>query len=147
MRKHKPSSPRLSSLHGCPLIHLGAIGEADWRSVGIERYSSSRRNLSPRRRGFCIAWLAISAPWLPVNKFTVLTIEDPNTIDSELIDTPRANSTLSKLSWTVEPLEASSTEILSVREEWTPGPSHVTSRSSMSTVPLMRQNRFLRLWM
>jgi len=25
---------------------------------------------------------------LPVNKFTVLTIEDPNTIDSELIDTP-----------------------------------------------------------
>jgi len=31
-------------------------------------------------------WLAISVPWLPVNKFTVLTIEDPNTIDSELID-------------------------------------------------------------
>jgi len=27
-------------------------------------------------------------PWLVVNKFTVLTIEDPNTIDSELIDTP-----------------------------------------------------------
>jgi len=25
---------------------------------------------------------------LPVNKFTVLTIEDPNTIDSELVDTP-----------------------------------------------------------
>jgi len=25
-------------------------------------------------------------PWSPVNKFTVLTIEDPNTIDSELID-------------------------------------------------------------
>jgi len=30
----------------------------------------------------------ISAPWSPVNKFTVLTIEDPNTIDSELVDTP-----------------------------------------------------------
>jgi len=28
---------------------------------------------------------------LPVNKFTVLTIEDPNTIDSELIDTPSPN--------------------------------------------------------
>jgi len=32
--------------------------------------------------------LAISAPRSPVNKFTVLTIEDPNTIDSELVDTP-----------------------------------------------------------
>jgi len=30
----------------------------------------------------------ISAPWLPVNKFTVLTIEDPNTINSELVDAP-----------------------------------------------------------
>jgi len=28
----------------------------------------------------------ISAPWSLVNKFTVLTIEDPNTIDSELVD-------------------------------------------------------------
>jgi len=26
--------------------------------------------------------------WSPVNKFTVLTIEDPNTIDSKLADTP-----------------------------------------------------------
>jgi len=42
---------------------------------------------SPRgRRGFCIARPVISAPRSPVNKFTVLTIEDPNTIDSELID-------------------------------------------------------------
>jgi len=32
-------------------------------------------------------WPAISAPRSPVNKFTVLTIEDPNTIDSELVDT------------------------------------------------------------
>jgi len=31
---------------------------------------------------------AISAPRLLVNKFTVLTIEDPNTIDSELVDAP-----------------------------------------------------------
>jgi len=31
-------------------------------------------------------------PWSPVNKFTVLTIEDPNTIDSELIDAPSPNS-------------------------------------------------------
>jgi len=30
--------------------------------------------------------LAISAPRSPVNKFIVLTIEDPNTIDSELVD-------------------------------------------------------------
>jgi len=29
---------------------------------------------------------AISVPRSPVNKFTVLTIEDPNTIDSELVD-------------------------------------------------------------
>jgi len=32
--------------------------------------------------------LAISAPRSPVNKFTVLTIKDPNTIDSKLVDTP-----------------------------------------------------------
>jgi len=32
--------------------------------------------------------LAISAPRSLVNKFTVLTIEDPNTIDSELVDAP-----------------------------------------------------------
>jgi len=31
---------------------------------------------------------AISVHWLPVNKFTVLTIEDSNTIDSELINVP-----------------------------------------------------------
>jgi len=30
-------------------------------------------------------------PWLPVNKFTVLTIEDPNTIDSELVDAQPLN--------------------------------------------------------
>jgi len=33
-------------------------------------------------------WLVISVLQSPVNKFTVLTIEDPNTIDSELVDTP-----------------------------------------------------------
>jgi len=33
-------------------------------------------------------WLAISVPQSPVNKFTVLTIEDSNTIDSELVDAP-----------------------------------------------------------
>jgi len=30
--------------------------------------------------------LAISVLWSPVNKFIVLTIENPNTIDSELVD-------------------------------------------------------------
>jgi len=43
------------------------------------------------RGGFCITQPAISVPWSPVNNFTVLTIEDPNTIDSELIDTPPPN--------------------------------------------------------
>jgi len=43
------------------------------------------------RRGFCIARPAISAPRSLVNKFTVLTIEDPNTIDSELTDAPPPN--------------------------------------------------------
>jgi len=44
--------------------------------------------LFPRgEREFCIAWPAICAPRSPVNKFTVLTIEDPNTIDSELVNT------------------------------------------------------------
>jgi len=64
------------------------MGGADGESVSIERCSPGRRNLPSRRRGFCIGWPAISAPRLPVNKFTVLTIEDPNTIDSELIDAP-----------------------------------------------------------
>ena len=37
----------------------------------------------------------ISAPWSLVNKFTVLTIEDPNTIDSELVDVPPPISLIS----------------------------------------------------
>jgi len=39
----------------------------------------------------------ISALRSPVNKFTVLTIEDPNTIDSELVDTPSSISLISAL--------------------------------------------------
>jgi len=45
----------------------------------------------------------ISVPWSPVNKFTVLTIEDPNTIDSELVDTlpllPLSPALLHKPKW------------------------------------------------
>ena len=88
IRRRKPSSLRLFPLHGCLSIHLGAMGGADGGSVGIERCSPSRRNLPSRRRGFWVGRPAISAPRSLVNKFTVLTIEDPNTIDSELIDTP-----------------------------------------------------------
>ena len=47
--------------------------------------------------------LAISVPWLPVNKFTVLTIENPNTINSELVDTspliPLVPALLRKPKW------------------------------------------------
>ena len=47
--------------------------------------------------------LAISAPQLPVNKFTVLIIEDSNTIDSELVDalplTPLIPTPLRKPKW------------------------------------------------
>jgi len=79
------------------------MGGADGGSAGIERYSPSRRNLPFERRGFYIEQLAISAPWLPVNKFTVLTIEDPNTIDSELIDalplTPLVLAPLHRPKW------------------------------------------------
>ena len=56
-----------------------------------------RRVLSPRGRGFCIAQPALSAPQSPVNKFTVLTIEDPNTIDSELVDALPSISLVSAL--------------------------------------------------
>ena len=42
--------------------------------------------MSPGGRQFCIARLVISVPRSLVNKFTILTIEDPNTIDSELVD-------------------------------------------------------------
>ena len=52
---------------------------------------------------FCVAWPAISAPRLLVNKFTVLTIEDSNTIDSELVDalplTPLIPAPLHKPKW------------------------------------------------
>jgi len=45
----------------------------------------------------------ISVPRLPVNKFTVLTIEDPNTINSELVDapppTPLISASLCKPKW------------------------------------------------
>ena len=87
MWRRKLPSPRLSPLHGRPSTHLGAAGRAVRGFAGIERRSSDRRVLPPRgRRGFCVAWPAISAPQSPVNKFTVLTVEDPNTIDSELTD-------------------------------------------------------------
>ena len=103
MRRCKPSSLRLSPPHGHLSIHFGAMGEADGGSVGIERYSPGRRNLPSRRRGFCIGWLVISVPQLPVNKFTVLTIEDPNTVDSELIDalplTPLVPAPLCRPKW------------------------------------------------
>jgi len=103
IQRCKLSSLRLSPLHGRPSIHLGATEGADGESVGIERCSSSRRNLLSGRRGFCIGWPAISALWLPVNKFTVLTIEDPNTIDSELIDalplTPLVPAPLYRPKW------------------------------------------------
>jgi len=46
---------------------------------------------------------AISAPWSPVNKFTVFTIEDSNTIDSKLVDalplTPLIPAPLRKPKW------------------------------------------------
>ena len=86
MQRCKPSSLRLSPPHKCLSIHLRATGGADGGSIGIERCSSSRRNLLSGRRGFCVGRPVISTPWSPVNKFTVLTIEDPNTIDSELIN-------------------------------------------------------------
>ena len=42
-------------------------------------------------------------PWSPVNKFTVLTIENPNTINSELVDTspliPLVPALLRKPKW------------------------------------------------
>jgi len=45
----------------------------------------------------------ISAPQSLVNKFTVLTIEDPNTIDSKLVDTlppiPLVSASLCKPKW------------------------------------------------
>ena len=45
----------------------------------------------------------ISALQSPVNKFTVLTIEDPNTIDSELVDAqplnPLATAPLCRPKW------------------------------------------------
>jgi len=79
------------------------MGGANGGPVGIKGYSPGRRNLFSRKRGFCIGWLVISAPRSPVNKFTVLIIEDPNTIDSELIDalplTPLVLAPLHRPKW------------------------------------------------
>jgi len=48
-------------------------------------------------------WPAINVLQSPVNKFTVLTIEDPNTIDSELVDAlppiPLVSAPLRKPKW------------------------------------------------
>ena len=79
-------SPRLPPPYGHLPTHFGTVGGVNWRFFGIERCSSVRGVWFPRREEFCIMRPAISAPWLLVNKFTVLTIEDPNTIDSELVD-------------------------------------------------------------
>ena len=89
MRRCKSLSPRLSLPHRCLSAHRRTIGGADWRFVGVKRCSSNWRVLSLRGGGgFCIVWPVISTPCLPVCKFTILTIEDPNTIDSELVDAP-----------------------------------------------------------
>ena len=81
-------SPRLFLPHECLSTHLGTTGGADWRFVGIERCSSTWGVLFPEGGEFCVVQPAISVPWSPVNKFTVLTIENPNTIDSELVNAP-----------------------------------------------------------
>ena len=93
IQKHKPCSLGLSPLHGHPSTHHGAVEGVDWRSVGIERCSSDKRVLFPGGKEFCVVWPVISVPQSPVNKFTILTIEDPNTIDSELIDVPPVRAT------------------------------------------------------
>jgi len=77
--------------------------------------------VSPYRgRGFCVARLAISIPWSLVNKFTVLTIEDPNTIDSELVDAPPSvpliSAPLRKPKWEKRLPKLFSISTLDVRE-------------------------------
>ena len=103
MQRYEPCSLGLSPLHRCLLTHHGAARGVDWRSIGIERCSSDERVLPPRGKGFCIARPAISAPQSLVNKFTVLTIEDPNIIDSKLVDTlppiPFLSAPLCKPRW------------------------------------------------
>jgi len=64
-------------------------------------------------------WPAISAPRSPVNKFTVLTIEDPNTIDSELVDAqplnPLAAAPLRRPKWEKRLPKLFSISVLDVR--------------------------------
>ena len=119
MRRREPCSPRLPPLYGRSPTHFGATGGVDWRFVGIERCSSIRGVWSPRRGEFCIMWLAISAPRLPVNKFTILTIEDPNTIDSELVDVqplnPLAAAPLRRPKWEKRLPKLFSISVLDVR--------------------------------
>jgi len=62
----------------------------------------------------------ISIPQLPVNKFTVLTIEDTNTIDSKLLDilppTPLVPTLLRKPKWEKRLLKLLSISTLDVQE-------------------------------
>ena len=57
-------------------------------------------------------WPAISAPRLLVNKFTVLTIEDPNTIDSDI---PFISAPLHKPKWEKRLLKLLSISTLDAR--------------------------------
>jgi len=84
-------------------------------------------------------WPAISASWSPVNKFTVLTIEDPNTIDNELVDVqplnPLAAALLYRPKWEkrlpklflISTLDACGTSLLLLVEVGTTGTSELHS--------------------
>ena len=95
MRRRKLPSLRLSPRMDVRLLTSEQRDELFEDLLALERCGSDRRVLLPGgRSGFCVAWLAISAPQSPVNKFTVLTVEDPNTIDSELTNAPPPNPPL-----------------------------------------------------
>ena len=95
MRRRKLPSLRLSPRMDVRLLTSEQRDELFEDLLALERCGSDRRVLLPGgRSGFCVAWPAISAPQSPVNKFTVLTVEDPNTIDSELTNAPPPNPPL-----------------------------------------------------
>jgi len=67
-------------------IDQARLANEVFQSVSHSTPSASLRTVSARPPPLPMARLPLAPPWSPVNKFTVLTIEDPNTINSKLVN-------------------------------------------------------------
>ena len=117
--RDQPPRKRLSASPQCTTAHGRAEGRVDWRSDGFQGHGCSRKIKASGWEGFCIEQLAKYAPWLlPVNRFTVLKIENVNISDSKPKDTypsaPASHSTPRRLKWERQLSKELSTNALDV---------------------------------